>query len=67
MVTKIVTDLERIGDEAKKIAKGRARFRIAASPVPRATDVRHVAGEAVLMLRKALDCFAGWTLPDRSK
>ncbi len=58
-ITKIVTDLERVGDEAKKIAKGARRIHeYGQSVVPRATDVRHVAGEAVMMLRKALDCFA---------
>jgi phosphate transport system protein len=58
-ITKIVTDLERIGDEAKKIAKGARRVHENGQlTVPRATDVRHVADEAVEMLRKALDSFA---------
>jgi len=58
-VTKIVTDLERIGDEAKKIAKGARRVHEAGNlQVPRATEVRHVAEEAVAMLRRALDSFA---------
>ncbi len=58
-ITKIVTDLERIGDEAKKIAKGARRVHEHGQlTVPRATDVRHVADEAVVMLRKALDSFA---------
>jgi phosphate transport system protein len=58
-VTRIVTDLERIGDEAKKIAKGARRVHEQGMlNVPRATDVRHVAEEAVVMLRKALDSFA---------
>lgn len=58
-VNKIVTDLERIGDEAKKIAKGARRVHEQGMlSVPRATDVRHVAEEAVAMLRQALDSFA---------
>lgn len=58
-VSKIVTDLERIGDEAKKIAKGARRVH-ERDPVtlPRVADVRHVADEAALILRRALDCFA---------
>ncbi|HEX5803719.1 MAG TPA: phosphate signaling complex protein PhoU [Azospira sp.] len=58
-VNKIVTDLERIGDEAKKIAKGARRiYEQGMLNVPRATDVRHAADEAVNMLRQALDSFA---------
>jgi phosphate transport system protein len=57
-VVKTITDLERIGDEAKKIAKmardihgSDTRF------VPR-VDLRPPADIAVAMLRKALDAFA---------
>jgi len=58
-ITKIVTDLERIGDEAKKIAKGARRVHEHGQlTVPRATDVRHIADEAVAMLHQALDSFA---------
>jgi phosphate transport system protein len=58
-VTKIVTDLERIGDEAKKIAKGARRVHEHGQlTLPRATEIRHVADEAVTMLRRALDAFA---------
>ena len=58
-VTKIVTDLERIGDEAKKIAKGARRVHEHGQmTLPRATDVRHIADEAIIMLHQALDCFA---------
>ena len=58
-ISKIVTDLERIGDEAKKIAKGARRVHEHGQvTLPRAADVRHVADEAVAMLRSALDCFA---------
>lgn len=59
-VGKIVTDLERIGDEAKKIGKGARRLHEKGPVIlPRdAVDVRHVASLAVTMLRQALDAFA---------
>ena len=58
-VSKIVTDLERVGDEAKKIAKGARRVHEHGQITPpRAADVRHVADEAIAMLRSSLDCFA---------
>ena len=58
-VTKIVTDLERVGDEAKKIAKGARRVHEHGQmTLPRATDVRHIADEAIIMLHQSLDCFA---------
>ena len=58
-IGKIVTDLERSGDEAAKIARtskqiyGRGRLTIA--PL---ADIKHVGGAAVSMLREALDAFA---------
>ncbi|HEX7054729.1 MAG TPA: phosphate signaling complex protein PhoU [Burkholderiales bacterium] len=58
-ISKTVTDLERIGDEAQKIA------RMAKSIHERdggartvAVDVRHAAEVALAMLREALDAFA---------
>jgi phosphate transport system protein len=58
-VTKIVTDLERSGDEAKKIAKGARRVHEQGQlTLPRANDVRHIADEAITMLHDALDSFA---------
>ncbi len=58
-ISKIVTDLERIGDEAKKIAKGAGRLHERGSlTLPQTVDVRHVAQAATAMLRAALDCFA---------
>src|SRR5690348_12889065 len=58
-IAKTVTDLERIGDEAQKIA------RMAKSIHEReggmrgiSVDVRHAAGVALAMLRQALDGFA---------
>lgn len=58
-VVKIVTDLERIGDEAKKIAKGARRIHERGpQPTPRANDARHIAEAAANMLHRALDCFS---------
>lgn len=57
-VIKAITDLERIGDEAKKIAKMGKRLHAGdAVFVPR-VELRHAASLAVDMLRKALDAFA---------
>lgn len=58
-VSKIVTDLERTGDEAEKIARmakniyDRGRLQI-----PRSADVRHAGNLAVAMLRRVLDAMA---------
>jgi phosphate transport system protein len=58
-VSKIVTDLERTGDEAEKIARmaknihGRGRLQ-----TPPAADVRHAGELAVAMLRRVLDALA---------
>jgi len=59
-IGKIVTDLERMGDEAKKIAKGARRIHERGqTALPRgAADVRHLASTTVTMLRQALDAFA---------
>ncbi len=58
-VIKIITDLERIGDEAAKIAR-MAKLIYAADrmQVPRFIEIRHVANIALEMLRKSLDAFA---------
>jgi phosphate transport system protein len=55
---KIVTDLERIGDEAKKIAL--AAQRMAARDCLRQghAEIRTLADQAVAMLKRALDAFA---------
>ena len=59
-VSKIVTNLERAGDEAKKIAKGVRRIGERGLPLAfnATADVRHLAEAATIMLRRALDCFA---------
>jgi phosphate transport system protein len=60
-IMKTVTDLERIGDEAQKIARMAKSIHErdgGASRVPPTVDVRHAAEVAVSMLREALDAFA---------
>lgn len=60
MVIKIITDLERMGDEAAKIAR-MAQLIYAdkrRTNRPRFTEIRHVANIAIEMLRKSLDAFA---------
>lgn len=58
-VSKIVTDLERCGDEAKKIAKGVRRiFEAGHLPQQFGGGVRHIAEAALQMIRQALDAFA---------
>lgn len=58
-VSKIVTDLERIGDEAEKIARmARQIHGRGALQIPRFVDVRQSGDLAVAMLRRALDAMA---------
>ena len=58
-ITKIVTDLERIGDEAKKIAKGVRRiYETGQVPSQYGIGVRHIAEAALAMVHDALDAFA---------
>ena len=58
-VVKTITDLERIGDEAAKIAR-MAKLINSVDRVqqPRYVEVRRMANLALEMLRKSLDCFA---------
>jgi phosphate transport system protein len=57
-VIKTITDLERIGDEAKKIAKqARALHSSDMAFVPK-LELRHAASLTVEMLRQSLDAFA---------
>jgi len=58
-ISKTVTDLERIGDEAEKIARlsGQIHER-GRVPLEQFAGVRHAAAAAVAMLRQALDAFA---------
>jgi len=59
-ITKTVTDLERIGDEAQKIARMAKSIheRDGGNRAAHAVDVRHAAEVALSMLRRALDAFA---------
>ena len=57
-VVKTITDLERIGDEAKKIAKVARRLHGDDAGFAPHIELRHVADVAVGMLKKALDAFA---------
>jgi phosphate transport system protein len=57
-VMQMITDLERVGDEAKKIAKAaRPIIESEAQFVPR-IELRHVANMALDMLSDAMDAFA---------
>lgn len=58
-VVKTITDLERIGDEAAKIARMTLSLYKGDRPmVPRTTEIQHVATITLGMLRNALDAFA---------
>jgi phosphate transport system protein len=58
-VVKTITDLERIGDEAAKIARmTRAIYESDRPTVPRTSEIQHVADIALGMLRTSLDAFA---------
>ena len=58
MVVKTITDLERIGDEAKKIAKKARALAAADTQLRPRVPLQHAASLALGMLRKALDAFA---------
>jgi phosphate transport system protein len=58
-VAKAVTDLERIGDEADKIARmGKQILDRGLNPLPRLPAISHAAHRAIGMLRDALDAYA---------
>ncbi|MFM9970862.1 MAG: phosphate signaling complex protein PhoU, partial [Burkholderiales bacterium] len=58
-VTKTVTDLERIGDEAHKIARmAKQIHERSVTDLSRFANLRHTGDTAVNMLRQALDAFA---------
>ena len=58
-ISKIVTDLERAGDEAKKIAKGVRRiYEAGHMPVQYGMGIRHLAEAALNLIRQSLDSFA---------
>jgi phosphate transport system protein len=63
-ISKIVTDLERAGDEAKKIAKGVRRiYENGHLPGQYGVGIRHLAEAALAMIRQALDAFARLDTP----
>jgi phosphate transport system protein len=59
MVSKTVTDLERIGDEAKKIAKSTRKIieRGFATSMPQIMAVRHMGEQCAAMLHEVLNAF----------
>lgn len=58
-ITKTVTDLERMGDEAQKMARmAKSIHQRGGAQLPSAVDVRHVGELAISMLRRTLDAFA---------
>jgi phosphate transport system protein len=58
-VIKLITDLERIGDEAEKIARmAKLMYQADRLTSPRLAEIRHVADLALAMLRESLDAFA---------
>ncbi|SFW11093.1 phosphate signaling complex protein PhoU [Nitrosovibrio sp. Nv17] len=58
-VIKTITDLERIGDEAEKIARmAKLIYKVDRMHVPRFFEIRHVASIAMEMLHTSLDAFA---------
>lgn len=57
-VLKMVADVERVGDEAKKIAKLSIALSEEGQPPLGTMEVRHIANHVTTMLRDALDAFA---------
>ncbi len=57
-IVKITTDLERIGDEASKVARQAVRLASAGLVNPVEAETRRIAGHVIQMLRQALDGFA---------
>ena len=58
-ISKTVTDLERIGDEAQKIARmAKNIHERGGNQAPPLVEVRHAAEAALSMLRRTLDAFA---------
>jgi len=58
-VIKTITDLERIGDEAERIARMAKMLSLKRSlSIPRYNEVKHASETALDMLRKSLDAFA---------
>jgi phosphate transport system protein len=57
-IIKVNTDLERIGDEAAKVAKQALRLAGEGASPSNFVEVRHIGNRVAVMLREALDAFA---------
>lgn len=57
-IAKVTTDLERIGDEASKIARQAVRLSEEGVSPSNFVEIRHIGGHVATMLRKSLDAFA---------
>lgn len=57
-VTKAITDLERVGDEASKIARQAIALKEENAGTRGYVEVRHIGGQVSRMLHDALDAFA---------
>lgn len=67
-IAKTVTDLERIGDEAKKVARmAKVIYEKNSLTAPRFTEIKHLGDLVLEMLRKSLAAFAGTELTTPSQ
>ncbi|WP_116365075.1 phosphate signaling complex protein PhoU [Parahaliea mediterranea] len=57
-ISKVTTDLERIGDEASKIARQAVRLSEEGGSPSNFVEIRHIGSYVTTMLRKSLDAFA---------
>lgn len=57
-ISKMLTDLERCGDEAERIAKMARRLHEASSGYEPVVELRHMSNSVVQMINQALDAFA---------
>lgn len=57
-ISKVTTDLERIGDEASKIARQAVRASEEGRSPSNFVEIRHIGNHVASMLRKSLDAFA---------
>jgi phosphate transport system protein len=64
MSLKTITDLERIGDEAKKIALVSRQLRLSERKSPGFPEIRQMGNEVIDMLRRALDELARLEIDD---
>lgn len=57
-ISKVITDLERIGDEAAKIARQAIKLSEEGASPSGYVEIRHIGGHVATMVRDALDAFA---------